>query len=208
MRDPDVAAFDVRAHGYEAGRHGKLHRDIADRTAALALRSTAAPRHVLDVGCGTGYLLRRLAASLPGAETLCGVDPAPAMVDVARRSSRDARVRIEQGVAEALPWTDATFDMVVSTTSFDHWKDQGKGLHECARVLQPGGTLVLVDLISRVLWATLLWPSYSGKARTPVRVERLLRQAGFAEVRRNRVYAVIINAATARKPRSEPGSRM
>jgi len=57
----DVAAFDGRALGYEQGWLGRLHHDIADRTAALALSVHAAPGLVLDVGCGTGHLLRQLA---------------------------------------------------------------------------------------------------------------------------------------------------
>jgi ubiquinone/menaquinone biosynthesis C-methylase UbiE len=198
-QDPDVAAFDVRAQHYEDGSHGRLHRDIAERTATLVRRVASRPQSVLDVGCGTGYLLRRLAAVLPDAGVLSGVDPAPAMVDVARRAAGDARISFQQGFSEALPWPDAAFDLVVSTTSFDHWSDQAKGLQECCRVLRPGGTLVLVDLISRMLWPTLLLPRYAHKARTPPRVERLLRDAGLSRVDWHRVYALIINAATARK---------
>jgi SAM-dependent methyltransferase len=54
------------------------------------------------------------------------------------------------------PWPAATFDLVVSTTSFDHWADQQAGLAECARVLAPGGCLVLADLFSALLLPTLL----------------------------------------------------
>jgi len=200
VRDRDVAAFDLRAKGYESGRHGRLHLEIAGRTAALALRTIETPRSILDIGCGTGYLLRRLATMIPGAQTLCGIDPAPAMVDVARRTTTDGRVRIREGFAESLPWPDASFDLVVTTTSFDHWRDQARGLRECARVLQPGGALALVDVISRLLWPTLVLPSYAGKARTPPRVASLLRDAEFTGVRWHRVYALIINAATAQKP--------
>jgi ubiquinone/menaquinone biosynthesis C-methylase UbiE len=67
-RDRDVAAFDARAPGYESGWLGRLHHQIADRTADLALTLTPAPRRILDVGCGTGYLLRRLATRCPQAE--------------------------------------------------------------------------------------------------------------------------------------------
>jgi ubiquinone/menaquinone biosynthesis C-methylase UbiE len=51
-------------------------------------------------------------------------------------------VRLEQGVAERLPFADASFDLVVSVLSFDHWSDQELGLAECARVLRPGGAPV------------------------------------------------------------------
>jgi predicted TPR repeat methyltransferase len=80
----DVRAFDERAATCESGMLGQLHRDISSRVAELALGIGAAPRRVLDVGAGTGYLLGLLAARLPDAEELTGVDAAPAMVAVAR----------------------------------------------------------------------------------------------------------------------------
>lgn len=51
------------------------------------------------------------------------------------------RLRFQLGAAAQLPYPDGTFDLVVTTTSFDHWADQRTGLHECARVLVPGGHL-------------------------------------------------------------------
>ncbi|HEY0718995.1 MAG TPA: methyltransferase domain-containing protein, partial [Streptosporangiaceae bacterium] len=148
----DVQAFSDRAAGYEAGRLGQLHRDFADRAVRIALAVAPGAQRVLDVGSGTGYALRQLAAALPGAHELTGVDAAPEMVRVASQASRDARVRFIEGTAERLPRPDASADLVISTTSFDHWADQGAGLAECARVLVPGGHLVLSDLFSVWLW--------------------------------------------------------
>ena len=193
----DLAAFDARASTYETGWLGRLHHDIAERTADLAVAACPAPRRVLDVGCGTGYLLRRLAARYPDASELAGVDPAPSMVEVATAVlSGDERLSISLGVAEHLASPDGAFDLVVSTTSFDHWEDQAAGLAECARVLRPGGTLVLVDQFSSLLLPTLVG-SRRGKARTRARCDRLLRDAGFGSVCWHRCYAVIINAVVA-----------
>jgi ubiquinone/menaquinone biosynthesis C-methylase UbiE len=195
--DRDVLAFDRRATGYDDGRHGRLHHHIADRTLDLALSCAPGARRVLDVGCGTGYLLRQAARRLPAAVQLAGVDPAPQMVEVARAlAGDDGRLRFSEGFAEHLPHPSGSFDLVVSTTSFDHWEDQREGLVECARVLAPGGQLVLTDLFSLWLVPTLV-VGRRGKARTTRRATRLLTDAGFSSVRWHSIYALILQAATA-----------
>jgi ubiquinone/menaquinone biosynthesis C-methylase UbiE len=192
----DLAAFDERASCYDRGWRGRLHHAISDRTAALAAVAVAAPQRVLDVGCGPGYLLRVLAGHYPGAHELAGIDAAPNMIQTAKRLADDDRLTFVTGVAEHLPYADASMDLVVSSTSFDHWSDQGAGLAECARVLRPGGHLVLVDQFSRWLIPTLAL-SRRGKARTRRRASRLLLGAGFDRPEWHRLYAVIINAAVA-----------
>jgi ubiquinone/menaquinone biosynthesis C-methylase UbiE len=197
-RDHDVVPFDRRAPGYEAGWRGRLHRDIAHRAAGLALGCAPRPRRVLDVGCGTGYLLRQLASLAPEAEQLNGIDPAPAMIETARDMADDDRLRFSAGVAEQLPFPDASFDLVVSTTSFDHWADQQAGIDECVRVLVPGGHLVLADQFSAWLLPSLvLWRR--GRARTKRRATRLLNAAGLRSLQWHNLYGVIIRAATATK---------
>ncbi len=197
-RDRDVAAFGRRAPRYDEGWRGQLHHQIADRTADLALSCVPAPRRILDVGCGTGYLLSRLAVRAPQAETLAGIDAAPAMVDAAIRAAADDRMRFVVGTAGQLPWPAEAFDLVVSTTSFDHWVDQEGGLAQCARVLAPGGCLVLADLFSVLLLPTLL-AGHRGKARTKRRATQLLTSAGLHTPRWHRLYAVIIQAVTVTK---------
>jgi SAM-dependent methyltransferase len=100
------------------------------------------------------------------------------------------------GVAEGLPYPDGLFDLVLSTTSFDHWSDQQAGLRECRRVLRPGGRLVLVDQFSLWLAPTLL-VGRRGKARAEWRASRLLVTAGFHSLAWHDLYAVIIKAVTA-----------
>jgi ubiquinone/menaquinone biosynthesis C-methylase UbiE len=196
--DRDVAAFGRRARRYDQGWRGELHHQIADRTAGLARACVPAPRRVLDIGCGTGYLLGVLAAHAPQAECLAGIDAAPEMIEVARGTATDGRLRFVVGAAERLPWPDATFDLVVSTTSFDHWADQQRGLAECARVLAPGGCLVLADLFSVLLLPTLA-AGRRGKARTKRRATRLLTAAGLNSPHWHHLYAAIIQAVTATK---------
>jgi ubiquinone/menaquinone biosynthesis C-methylase UbiE len=177
----DVAAFDRRADSYEEGRLGEWHLLIAQRVADAAIAAVPAPKRVLDVGCGTGALIRRVAARLPDDAELVGVDPAPRMLAEARK--RLGGVRLEHAAAERLPFEDASFDLVVSAMSFDHWADQARGLSECARVLRPTGRLVLADL-----FAAWLLPTHRRRARTVRRATDLLERAGFREVSWRRVY--------------------
>jgi len=195
----DLAAFDDRAGEYDSGFRGRLHHRISDRTAHLAAGTAASPNRVVDVGCGTGYLLRALAGRYTDAEELAGIDAAPRMIEVANNLANDDRLRFAVGVAERLPFPDATVDLIVSTTSFDHWSDQRAGLVECARILRPGGHLLLVDQFSWWLTPTLV-TSRRGKARTKPLANRLLLRAGFADPQWHKVHAVIIKAVTATKP--------
>jgi ubiquinone/menaquinone biosynthesis C-methylase UbiE len=173
-----------------------MHHDIVGRAAELAVSADAAPRRVLDVGCGTGYMLRLLAARYPQAAELAGIDAAPSMIETAEQSADDGRLRFTVGVAERLPFPDHAFDLVVSTTSFDHWTDQPAGVRECARVLAPGGHLVLADQFSPLLLPTLL-VGRRGKARTQRRASELLSAAGFQGLAWHDLYALIIKAVTA-----------
>ena len=87
-------------------------------------------------------------------------------------------------------------DLVISTTSFDHWADQGAGLAECARVLTPGGHLVLSDLFSVWLAPTLVG-SRRGRARTRSRANRLIAAAGLRDPRWHRLAGPIVATVTA-----------
>jgi ubiquinone/menaquinone biosynthesis C-methylase UbiE len=147
-----------------------------ERTLDIALAAVPSPRRVLDVGCGPGALLRLLAARRPETEALVGIDAAADVVRAASTRNRDPRIRYGNAFAEHLPFADGGFDLVVSTTSFDHWHDQRQGLAECARMLRPGGTLVLSDLFSPLLGPSAWWRC---RARTRRRAERLLTEVGF-----------------------------
>ncbi|HET7013596.1 MAG TPA: class I SAM-dependent methyltransferase [Streptosporangiaceae bacterium] len=190
----DVQAFHDRARGYEGGLLGRFHAEVVARTIDLALASGHAPKRVLDVGCGTGLLLRQLAARLPDAAELTGVDAATGMIEAA--GSANDRLRYLQGKAERLPFENASFDLLISTTSFDHWADQPAGLAECHRVLAPGGRLVLADLFSLALLPTLV-VGRSDRARTRLRATKLLAAAGFRSVTWHRLHSGIIRAVTA-----------
>src|SRR5262249_51883651 len=103
-RDRDVQAFYHRSPDYETGFRGQLHAEIVTRSLDLALAHCPSPDRVLDVGCGTGLLLRDLARRLPGAASLAGIDAAAGMIEQARAKGSDPRLRFEQGTAERLPF--------------------------------------------------------------------------------------------------------
>ena len=151
----DVGRFDEWAPTYERHWMQRLVFDpIQSTLLGLAAAQVPAPRSILDVGCGTGRLLRSAAQHFPSAR-LEGVDAAPQMVDVASRLvSPDAPIHFQQATAEALPFPDAAFDLVFSTMTFHHWADQPKGVAEVARVLAPGGRWLLSDFIGRGLLRT------------------------------------------------------
>ena len=181
-----VAAFNDRAPDYETGPRWLWHSVIVNRSADVALASHPIPLRVLDVGCGTGALLRQMNARLPNVLELVGVDPAIEMIRIARERSEGIEQFI-QANAEQLPFEDGHFDLVVSTSSFDHWVDQARGVAEAARVLHPDGRFVVADLCAG-------WLSGSrepGRARTPRAMTEVLTHAGLQIERVEVIYRVV-----------------
>lgn len=203
--DRDVTAFEERATSYDAGWLGRLHHNIANRTVNVALASKPDPHRILDVGCGTGYLLRQLAKQRPDTVRLVGIDPASTMLDLAREQTADQRIEFTAGTVEDLPYPNRTFDLILTTTSFDHWTDQPTGISECARVLTTEGRLIITDLFSTLLIPTLVH-SRKNKARTKPRAAHLLTSTGLDVLGWHDIFSPLIKAVVA-TPRVRPESR-
>jgi SAM-dependent methyltransferase len=181
----DIARFDQWSQRYDRSWlqrmfFGPVHAHVV----AVATQAIPQARTVLDVGCGTGRLLGRLAQAYPTAR-LVGVDAAAGMAHVAVRRDRVAAV---VGVAERLPFRTGSVEVLVSTISFHHWGDQRRGLAEVRRVLVPGGHLLLTDPIVTG-W---LRPFFAlGRARdrfhTAAELDAMLGDAGLGAVRRSLV---------------------
>jgi SAM-dependent methyltransferase len=106
------------------------------RIPLIAAVVAAAPSRLLEVGCGWGELAEWIARDT-GAEVIA-VDLSPRMVELATERGVDARVADVQ----ALPFADASFDVVVAAWVLYHVPDRERGLSEIARVVRPGGTFV------------------------------------------------------------------
>ncbi|MEU4234470.1 class I SAM-dependent methyltransferase [Nonomuraea sp. NPDC026600] len=104
------------------------------------------PRHLLDLGCGTGRLLRRAADRFPTTH-LIGLDAAHAMLTVAYRTTQlQGSPALGRARAEQLPFPGASLDIITATLTCRHWHDVRTGLEEIARVLATGGVFVYADI--------------------------------------------------------------
>jgi ubiquinone/menaquinone biosynthesis C-methylase UbiE len=136
----------ARAAGFDSGpTHGLLND--AQRSAwhrRLQAWTGAQPLDVLDVGCGTGFLALQLARS---GHRASGVDMADEMLELARDKATAAGVSVRFDVADAeqLPYAAASFDLVIERHVIWTLPAPEAALREWARVLRPGGRVVLVE---------------------------------------------------------------
>jgi ubiquinone/menaquinone biosynthesis C-methylase UbiE len=147
----------------------------------------------LDVGCGTGALLQRLRHTAPNSR-LTGCDVSEPMLRVAR-SRLSADVALLACEAARLPFLDDTFHVVTSSSSLHYWPDVPRALSEIARVMRPGGSLVLTDWSGDYLRFRLLGGWLRLRGRAPTRsypldeLARLLGEAGF-RIEREERYSI------------------
>src|SRR6516165_10982746 len=97
---------------------------------------------VLDVGAGTGVLAERISAT--GAAVVC-IDPDAASLAAAEKRLAGRGAEFIAAPAESIPLPDASVDSAVVSLSAHHWQDRDEGFGEIARVLRPGGRLVLAE---------------------------------------------------------------
>ena len=177
-----------------------LGRIRAVRRTTVALAGLARGERVLDVGCGTGSLTILASKRVGTTGRVHGVDASPQMLARARRKTVRARLHIDYRLAgaEALPFPDATFDVILSSLMIHHLSPDviGAALTEMRRVLVPGGRLLVVDLKQPALRRTIFLPlvlihrkksSEHGHAHAPQghphRLLTALEETGFVDVK-------------------------
>lgn len=175
--------------------------------AELLARAGVAPGdRVLDVGTGPGYLA--LAASrLVGADgAAAGIDAAPEMIERARllAARRGSKAEYLVASAERLPFDDHTFDVVVSRLVLHHlpYDVKLRALREMARVLRPGGRLLLADLASKTVQRRHHRAAHPVGAGRDDRVflESLVAEAGFTQITCGRLMRGFLAGVSARTP--------
>ena len=191
-RDRETAEGNPRRPEGEAGRAmlARMNESHAKLVAwGLAHIDFTPHDTVLDIGCGGGNTLARMAERVTEGH-LVGIDYAETSVEASRTFNAGlieaGRMEILHGSVEHLPFADGQFDAVVTVESFYFWPSPEESLKEVARVIRRGGTFLLLaeiygrDDLPEGIRAKVA--EYSLTNPTPEEFERLFRAAGFSEV--------------------------
>lgn len=162
--------------------HGAF-REFRQRTVTLAQLQPG--EQVLDVGCGTGTLAIEVARRVGRTGRVVGIDPGTEQIARARvKAARsNASIEFQVGVIEQLPFPDQVFDVVFSTLMIHHLPAPLKrqGLAEVARVLKPGGRLVLADFTAKKERAGRAARFHAGGSNTH-ELAALVSDIGFSQI--------------------------
>lgn len=180
---PTIDEYARLAHQYES-RWSRYVEATADHT--LARLGSTAPEAVLDVGCGTGHLLQKIAERFPSAH-LAGIDPTPEMLALAREKLPSS-AELRRAFAEQLPFPADRFDVVISANVFHYLRRPDDVLREMLRVLRPGGKLIITDwcddyLACRIcdLWLRRFNPAHHRTYKSR-ECEAMLERAGARDI--------------------------
>lgn len=181
FKENSKISFDRKAEIYDETHDGKfvapMYNEIVSRI------KTAKPKKILDLGCGTGNILMKLADDKN--LSLYGLDISEKMIETARKNLGD-KAELKVGDSEYMPWEDNYFDVIVCNASFHHYPNPKKVLLEMRRVLKSDGTLIIGDptmpVVFRQLMNLFCSASKDGDYRiySKREIEKLLKDCGFA----------------------------
>ena len=191
---PSAAVFDRWSATYDRpGLQLFTYRPIHD--AVLARIDGLEPSMVVDLGCGTGQLTQRLIRGFPDAN-IVGVDLSDGMLTEAavrlRQVGGDDQPLVRADALQ-LPFAPSSIDLVVCTESFHWYPDQAAALAELARVLNPGGRLLIASIATvtgagdRLLRGATSAGGRTIRALPPHRMRKLLDRSGFEVISQHRV---------------------
>jgi len=176
----------------EAGRGEGMEQDhLPIALPVVEKMRRAAADNVLDVGCGSGWLARRLAKRVSEGRVV-GMDVSDEMIRVARRTSLDfENILYATGEAGEIPWEANFFNHAISVESAYYWPEPAAGIREIFRVLRPGGAAWILINYYRDnphchQWGPLLAvPTHLLAAEEWAEI---FRTAGFSDVGQERVF--------------------
>jgi demethylmenaquinone methyltransferase/2-methoxy-6-polyprenyl-1,4-benzoquinol methylase len=182
--------YSWRASNYDAG----TGFEVEHHAEALRLANIQEGQRILDVACGTGRATVGLAEAVGATGRVDALDLSGAMLDQARtklnKLGLSDRVHFKQGNARELPYPDATFDLVYNGYMFDLIPLDGflPVLKEMARVLKPGGQLVLVNMSKlddrKTFFERVYEMGWAVMPCRPVLMSPFLEPAGFTDIQR------------------------
>lgn len=162
-----AAVFDALANRYDEWYERPFGRSAFEAEVACLRRILPPFRQALEVGVGTGRFASALGVGL-------GLDPSRQELLIARTRG----IEPVQGVGEALPFRAGSFDLVLMVVTLCFVDDPARVIRETARVLRPGGSLVLGLILKESPWADF----YLQKARQGHPIYRLARFYAYPEV--------------------------
>ncbi len=188
-------------------RMNKSHSKLTDW--GLGHVSIQSHDTILDIGCGGGRTISKLAASATQGKVV-GVDYSETSVEQSSKLNAkwiDAgRVEIRQGAVSQLPFPDNIFDLVTAVETHFWWPDLPNDLREVFRVIKPGGTLILIAEVYKGANAPIarLLEQQSAKIGlqllTAAEHREVLTNAGFSELQVNLKEATAWITVTGKKP--------
>lgn len=182
--------FDRWAKTYDDGRITNWFKYTQDLTIGLLdLRPNS---KVLDVGCGTGHAVLKLASLISDGKA-CGIDISPVMIEKALTKVHESlmnKIEFRQASSENIPYPANEFDYVICTNSFHHYPDPLRALGEMSRVLRSGGQVVIFENAPDLSLYTWVWDRLfriieKGHVRyySSQELGEMLERAGFKNVK-------------------------